>query len=223
MSWQSRFGGLAWRVTPDGVETLGSGGPLRTRGEPRTMRFYWATWAAELLVAARDTGVPVALLLQIIATENGPAAVDENQLHVLPPRKEPGYVDDEATPHRISVGPTHILISTARAAMGEASIDRRWLLEPRNNIRAAATYVASHRAETGFDPILVGAAYNAGGIYEAVPGRSRWGNRWHLRTYGNHLDRAAAWYGDACAMIQETHALTSYDLGGLARVGVRAA
>jgi peptidoglycan L-alanyl-D-glutamate endopeptidase CwlK len=49
----------------------------------------------------------------------------------------------------------------------------------------------------GDDPILVSAAYNAGGVYKSSK------NPWCLRAYGDHLDRAARWYGDACAVLKE--------------------
>jgi peptidoglycan L-alanyl-D-glutamate endopeptidase CwlK len=45
--------------------------------------------------------------------------------------------------------------------------------------------------------ILVAAAFNSGGVYKSDA------NAWHLKTYGNHLDRSAQWYGDACAVLRE--------------------
>lgn len=223
--WHSMHGGREWRVTPDGILSRGPGGDVerhRTRGAPTTMRLYLAGWRDELVGAALAEKVPLALLMMTVATENGPARIDGTEVQYIQVRREPGYVSDQETPHKISVGPCHVLISSARAALGEPGIHRGWLLDPANNIRAAARFMANQRGRTGFDPILVAAAYNAGGLYEAVPGRSRWGNRWHLQTYGSHLDRAAAWYGDACAVILEDRNLWSIDLGGLGRVGVAA-
>lgn len=212
--WRSMFGGLRWRTTPAGVEIEGTGGVVRTRGEPATMRGYWAAWAAHYTAASRATGVPIPMLLMTTATENGAyRAGPDGEPRVVPVREEPRYTSDEATPHRISVGPCHLLISTARAAMGHPAIDRAWLMERRNNIRACAAYIADQVRTTGFDPILVAAAYNAGSIREAQPG-TKYGNRWHLRSYGNHLDRAAAWYGDACAVMAEVRA--QQQLGRLA-------
>lgn len=218
MSPRSLYGGRGWTLTSGGVVVDGSGRPARTKGVPRTMRLYMACWADELRAASEATRVPLSLLLMTIATENGPARVDENRPHVIPWRKEPGYTSDQATPHRISFGPCHVLISTARAAMGDQGIDRAWCLNVANNILAAARYIAGQRQKTGFDPILVAAAYNAGGLYPAPPG-DRWHNPWHIRTFGSHLDRAAAWYGDAVAVLEESRALVALDAAGLGRVG----
>lgn len=219
-SWHSKFGGREWRVAPDGIHSRGDGGLElhRTRGAPRTMRLYLALWGEELMAAARAEEVPLALLLMTLATENGPAQVDDNRLTYIPWRKEPGYVSDQETPHRISIGPTHVLISTARTAMGDPSIGRAWLQDVGNNLRACARCIRDKRGVTRFDPILVAAAYNAGGLYEALPGRSTWGNRWHLRTYGAHLDRAAAWYGDAARVLGSADELAGLDARGLGRV-----
>lgn len=204
-SWHSAFsGGREWRVTPEGIQSRGPGGLElhRTRGKPLTMRLYLAIWQEELVAAAEAEDVPLELLMMVLATENGPAQVDGQRLEYIPVRREPGYTSDEETPHRISVGPTHVLISSARAVMGDPSIDRAWLSDVGNNLRAAARFIRGQRGLTGYDPILVAAAYNAGGVYEAGPG-SRFTNRWRLRSYGSHLDRAAAWYGDARRVVAQ--------------------
>lgn len=205
--WHGRFGGREWRVTPAGVQSRDPGGNgtlHRTGGVPLTMRLYLASWRDQLLSAASSEGVPLPLLLMVVATENGRCLVTDNKPYVIPVRREPGYVDDVQTPHRISVGPCHLLISTAQGCMGDPSVNRAWLLDVANNLRAAARYIAQQVRVTGFDPVLVAAAYNAGGVYRAVPGESRYGNPWHIRSYGSHLDRAAAWYGDALAALHET-------------------
>jgi hypothetical protein len=70
---------------------------------------------------------------------------------------EPGYTSDEATPHRVSIGLTQTLISTAREAMG-MSFGRDWLLVPANAITAGTTYIAGQARQTSLDPPLVAAA-----------------------------------------------------------------
>jgi peptidoglycan L-alanyl-D-glutamate endopeptidase CwlK len=119
-----------------------------------------------------------------------------------------------------SAGPMQVLATTAReliATKGKAyqlALDReavapalrkRPVPAPRTHpLYDAATSIALGTAAirrqlalTGDDPILVAAAYNSGGLY-----RSR-SNAWRLRSHGDHLDRAARWYGDACAVLAE--------------------
>ncbi len=218
-AWRQYFGGIRWRLTPQGVDIEGSG-IARTKGEPTTMRRYWSSWADEFMAACQATGVPIALLLMMVANENGAAQLGpDGSLDVLPVRREPGYVDDVTTPTRISVGPCHLLISTARAVMGDPAINRAWLQDIGHNILACAKYVAGAKAQTGFDPILAAAVYNAGSIREALPGESPYGSRWHIAAYvpplgqgAPHLDRSAAWYGDACAVVQEASYLSTHGL-----------
>jgi len=174
------------------------------------MRLYMACWRNPLIRAAASNTVPLPVLLMVLATENGPCLVDRNQPRVVPVRKEPGYASDNETPHRISVGPCHLLISTARQVMGDPSIDQSWLLNVNNNLYAAARYIKQQAPATCYDPVLVAAAYNAGGLYKAVPGQSKFGNPWHLRSYGHHLDRATRWYGDALAVMAEGAQLASW-------------
>lgn len=219
--WHSAHGGREWRVTPEGIECRDPDGITyvpRTRGEPWSVRRYLAYWREPLRTVAEEERVPISLLLMVIATENGPARVEGTQVRYKQIRAEPGYVSDEDTPHRISVGPCHLLISTARDVMDDPEIDRSWLSDVGHNLRACGRYIRWQRRMTGLDPIKVAAAYNAGGLYRALPGESSLGNAWHLRTYGEHLDRAAAWYGDAAAVLQEWNEVAELEDRGLGRV-----
>ena len=86
-----------------------------------------------------------------------------------------------------------------------ASIDpagRTYLLRPAGSIEAGTAYIARQEAKTGFDPPLVAAAYNAGGVYE----EAREPNRWRLRCYplgtGHHVDRWVKWFNDAVRLFR---------------------
>lgn len=203
MSWTSRFNGREWQVTSGRLISRDPEHHVRTEhrtlGEPLTMRRYLVAWGEEIRAASKATGVPRALLMATIATENGPARAGETKgLRIMPPkfRREPGYESDEATPHRLSVGPCHLLLSTAGMTRAELS-------DLGANIMAAARYIARGEARTGWDPILVAARYNSGGLYDASSVASRFHNRWHLRSWGAHLDRFADWYGDALFVLGE--------------------
>ena len=91
-------------------------------------------------------------------------------------REEPGYVSDDRTPARISAGICQLLISTARSIMKDPKIDRTWLLNPLNSIRACAAYIKHNHDHQGtdWDPIYVACAYNAGGLYENKGEANRW-------------------------------------------------
>jgi len=70
-------------------------------------------------------------------------------------------------------------------------------MNPSINIAIGAASIDQRFAKTGDDPILVAAAYNAAGLYKTNQ------NSWRLRSTGDHPDRAARWYGDACRVLQE--------------------
>lgn len=201
LQYQSRFGGVAWATDFDGVYVEFEG-LQRTPGEPITMRRLYQQWGAQLHSAAIASGVPVALLMMTLATESG-MQWKEGRFTYPALRKEPGYLSDEETPHRISFGPMHVLLSTYRAVMGAPTATRDEASDFMNNVVAGALYIKDTHHWHNFDPVLVAATYNAGGVYNASSKDSKYHNRWHIRAYGNHLDRAARWYGDALAVLNE--------------------
>ena len=177
MRWQLGAGGLA------------VGGRIEvTVGPPLTVGRVWDAYAVPIMQWAQHFGVPVELIVATICTESGgdPKAR----------RQEPGYVSDEATPRRVSVGLMQTLISTARKSLGGASLDAGWLEVPDHSIQAGTAYIDAQRGTTRLDPPKVACAYNAGGIYEnAVEG-----NRWRMRQYpigsGAHADRFVRFFND---------------------------
>lgn len=184
--YHSYYGGQAWKVTPKGVVVAGK--IERTFGQPITVRRIWGRFQVHI----EQTGVPVALVLACIATESGGRAGAV--------RCEPGYVSDEATPHRVSVGLMQTLLSTASEVVGHP-VDRAWLTDPGNSIQAGAGYIKRQAPLTHYDPVLVAAAYNSGGVYEERDER----NPWRLRCYplgtGQHISRFVRFYNDAVAVL----------------------
>jgi peptidoglycan L-alanyl-D-glutamate endopeptidase CwlK len=133
-------------------------------------------------------------------------------------RWEPEVPVNDVSPTRLgdySVGPMQLLATTARWVIREKGIDyepfvvapvleygldgpdRLQLYDPKTSIDIGTATIAHGLAQTGDDPILVAAAYNAGWLYKSTK------NAWGLKTTGDHLDRAARWYGDACAVLQD--------------------
>jgi len=183
---------VLWRVLPLGVVLEGEDEPFRTAGRPKTCRRIVDAWRSELDAASGEFAVPLELLIMTAATEGRGAW--------LAVRTEPGYVSPEETPHLISAGLCQTLLSTAREVLGWPSLPLRQLQVPEVSLRAAAAYISRARDETYLDPVIVAADYNAGRVRHAP----HEGNRWRLHCWrpedGEHLERAARWYGDACAV-----------------------
>jgi len=222
--WHARFNGQRWRADASGVYTKGFDDgrtPMRTDGQPVTMRRIWALLGDAILAASRKHGIPPALVMMVIATET---ASYRNYGFTGPFtfRWEPGVKVNDVTPNLFgdySVGPMQILATTARWVIGTQRLDydafktapvfeRRPeppqslpLYDAAANIDVGAAVIKQRWAQSGDDPILVAASYNAGGVYSSDD------NPWRIRCYGNHLDRAAQWYGDACFVLKEAGAV----------------
>src|SRR6266568_5962093 len=185
------FGGVRWRLADAGVEVEGTG-VERTRGQPITATRIWERWSEPINRVARADRVPCVLIVGTICIESRGL---EDAV-----RQEPGYVSDEDTPAKISAGLMQTLIKTARDTL-KMSLDRNWLLKGENSIQAGTCYIAELSRITGLDPPLVGAAYNAGGLF-AQSGAQ---NRWKLRQYpigtGAYLDHFIPFFNDAVTVL----------------------
>jgi peptidoglycan hydrolase-like protein with peptidoglycan-binding domain len=184
---------VEWHLGPQGIAIAGND-PETTGGEPKTMRTLWQKYSEPVEEWAGKFGLPVELVMATMCTETSgdPKAV----------REEPGYVSDDRTPGKVSVGLTQTLIATARETLGDDDIDRTWLLEPGNSIRAGAAYMTKQWAATHFDPPKVACAYNAGSVqYNDSPG-----NRWKMKQYpigsSAHADRFVRWLNDCFMMFE---------------------
>ncbi|HZH45309.1 MAG TPA: peptidoglycan-binding protein [Roseococcus sp.] len=189
-----------WRLVATGISVEGEETPRRSPGAPRTAASCWAQHRAALEAAAQRFGVPVELLIATACTESGgrSGAV----------REEPGYLDDAATPHRVSPGLMQTLISTAREALGDRTLDRARLLDPMVSAMAGAAYIRRQaraaRLPTGYDPPLVAIAYNAGSLRPTRDATDPWGLVQTRRGGGSwHADSFAAFFGDALAVLRD--------------------
>ena len=188
-----------WRLSAGGIEVAGEAGVRRTPGNPRTAAACWALHRAALEAAAQRFLVPVELLIATACTESGGRAGAV--------REEPGYVDDAATPHRVSPGLMQTLISTAREALGDRTLDRARLLDPMVSAMAGAAYIRRQaraaRLPTGYDPPLVAIAYNAGSLRPSRDATDPWGLVQTRRGSGTwHADSFSAFFGDALAVLK---------------------
>lgn len=197
-----------WNLTPDGVCI--EGGPAeRTPGEPATIRRIWREYNEDFRAVSRRFGVPVELIVATVATESL-----GNKLAV---RTEPGYVSDDASPSRVSVGLCQTLISTARESTGDMTIDRTKLFTPRISIHAGTSYIRQQWKKTLYCPVLVCSSYNAGSIRHEANTSNKFRIRCHPSGTGRHITRFLGWFGDACAVIGEAPPIDCVSFSGAFR------
>jgi hypothetical protein len=188
-----RENGCRWSLTSQGL-AIDDAPPQGTEGEPTTVRHVWREYGPSIEQWCTRMRVPVELVLATICTESGGRAEAE--------RLEPGYSSDRESPHRISLGLMQTLISTARDTLEMPEIDRTWLLNPDNSIRAGTAYIAKQARVTGFDPPKVACAYNAGGLYPQESPNNRWKMRQFPLGEGTHADRFVQWFNDCFRMFK---------------------
>jgi hypothetical protein len=95
------------------------------------------------------------------------------------------------------------LISTARDVLGDPSINRLWLLEPSNSIRAGTAYIARQWKQTHLDPPKVACSCNAGSLQDNPSPRNRWKMRQYPIGSSEHADRFVKWFNDCFRMLRD--------------------
>lgn len=220
VDWMSKFGGRSWRVDEAGIYLSHSpNSPERTPGVPSTVLKALDLYADEIASACQKFGIPPELVLMTIATETavmkdhgftGPATFRWEPHVKLTTTGDPAVDGIEEGDY--SAGPMQVLSNTARDINNKLNLgfsnnsDLKWFKkEPdaaaKSNlglyradiaIPLGTGYLHMQRGQTGLNPILSSAAYNAGSI------RASGTNTWGIRHHGDHLDRAAKWFGDAC-------------------------
>lgn len=171
--WHGYRKSVRWRMTKHGVVLCGERLAIKSHERYRLelVTEAWRRFGPLIRAASRHYRVPAELIMAVMINESG--------LKPKAHQKYSGYVSDDKTPHRISVGLGATLISTARYLLRDDAVDRDWLGDPSNSIRMIGLYLDRHYRLSGFDPVRVAAAYNAGGIYAD----DSKGNRWRMRNY----------------------------------------
>jgi peptidoglycan LD-endopeptidase CwlK len=224
LEWHSRFGGDAWAYDKKGVYTRDHTGQLktwRTVGAPITVQEVLARYGDAIEKASAKHGVAPELIVMIIATETGiyrkhgftgPETFRWEQGYTVNTTGDPAL--DGKQKGDYSAGPMQVMSDTARWINGLYGLG----LDPATDLQffknkptkaptalglyngsicidVGTAYLKHQLGTTKGNPLLLAAAYNAGGIYPSS------GNRWRIKSHGNHLDRAAEWYGDACFVL----------------------
>jgi hypothetical protein len=224
-TWHRQFNGQEWRYDQRGVYLRGAsdeGQLLRTTGEPVTAREIFRLYGHDILAAATKHSVNPALIMMTIATETA-FARDQQFTGPKTFRWEAQVVNTDVSSSfagSYSAGPMQCLATTTREMLVRfgtsfGMTQQPFTVAPALNpqplpppaahpLYDAATNIDIGTAEirmrfnrTGDDPILVAAAFNAGSLREDAA------SPWGLHAHGDHLDRAARWYGDACEVLSQ--------------------
>lgn len=192
-----------WCVLGDGVHLLGDDKPLRTPGQPVTLRRIFAAQSSRLDRHACELGLHRLIAATIAVESVGNASAERYEPHI----------------RDYSIGLTQTLTATAHALAkrlgdkrcpakpipkgGTLAEWRAYLRDPDVSIRLVVAYYVevNRRWDLRWDPILLYAAFNAGSPRPSK--RLPWGLVYYDPDQEGpkpgSLDRFAAWYGDACA------------------------
>jgi hypothetical protein len=182
---------ITWSLTAEGL-VVDDAIPSTTGGGTTLARKIITDFADPLAKWATHFDVPVELIVATIATEsNG----NPNAL-----RKEPGFISDTKTPHRISPGLMQTLISTAAGALGR-SVTRNDLLTASISIEAGTAYIKQQSKQTRFDPPVVACAYNAGSVKHQTGAENRWKMRQFPIGTAKHADRFVQHFNDLFSVL----------------------
>jgi murein DD-endopeptidase MepM/ murein hydrolase activator NlpD len=224
-TWHRRFNGQEWRYDQRGVYLRGAsddGQLLRTVGEPITAREIFRLYSRDILAAATKHSVNPALIMMTIATETA-FARDQQFTGPKTFRWEAQVDNTDVSPSfagSYSAGPMQCLATTTRELLVKFGTSfgmtqqpftvapalnpqplpapaAHPLYEAGTNIDIGSAEIRMRFDGTGDDPILVASAFNAGSLREDAA------SPWGLHAHGDHLDRAARWYGDACEVLSQ--------------------
>jgi hypothetical protein len=183
---------VSWSLTQAGIAINGlpaTGSP----GMPSTVQGILQRFGSQISAACAERAVFIELVVATIATESS------GRPEVR--REEPGFISDEQTPDRVSVGLMQTLISTARSATADHTIDAATLATPAGSIKAGTAYIAKQFGVSGFDPPKVACAYNAGGIYYNPSANNRWKMRQFPIGTARHADRFVSFFNDCFCLL----------------------
>lgn len=173
-------GGLRWRMTPEGVELEGRGFLAYSAKMLEATSAFFAQSADALAFASKEWEVPVELLTACAMTQS---QGDPAKKFVW---RSFGYFGDSSTPQLIAAGACRMRVSDVQSLMCDKTLDRFWLADVGNALRAAAAMIRSNYrcVEMSWDPVIVACAFNAGGLYEEKSPDNIWRLRQRAMLFG---------------------------------------
>jgi hypothetical protein len=204
-------GGQRWRFDNDGVYLENNPDkPIRSGGEPRTCAAILDFYEQAIFDAAVKHGIPPELLVMTIATETGDCR-NSNFTGVPTFRWEAAHKTYSAGPMQTLATTAEEVIATLQLDYNKNAVAPAFAVKPNPiptdlklydgeiniDIGTGEIKLNNKRHNTGFDPILVAACYNHGHL------EASGANPWNLFTAGDHLNRSAVWFGDACFLLKK--------------------
>lgn len=189
-----------WKTTLAGISVQGESGPRRTKGKPITAGKVWTLYQSHIREASDLTGVPIATLIAMIATESGTDPEAERFEKRL---KDWSFgCAQTITSTAFEMAKSLPITSPSKPVPrgGSVSAWRSFLFDSRNSILCGARYIAynDERWNLLSDPVLAYASYNAGSPrVRDTP----WGLSYFRGGQYDALDVFAAWYGDSRAVL----------------------
>lgn len=215
--WTNFNGGRSWRILPQGWIEIEGKGVVRTRGEPVTMEYFvegkWRTVKA----AAQEAGVDPLALCGLAGIEMAIFKLKFRRRRLSPTRIKSKHIDSRrmrwekrtrARPKgENSVGDFQLLTSTAssvnrrhKIVFGGRDLDEADLMQFEISARVAAHYLKDLQDKWGTDPMLLQAAWNAGGVHAYDVDLRPYG----MKTHGPiRPENYAKWHNDALHVLLE--------------------
>jgi len=193
IGWTSFQGGCSWRINDRGEIEIYGESIIFSAEDLQLVASIKDRFHSLIKLEGAKQNVDEALITATICTESG----GNSTVYRYEPNFYKRYIEDKPKwisnpyynePERISAsyGLMQIMYSTAYGLGFREEPEE--LYNVATNIYWG-TYLLSKQSDiTQLDPVKVAACYNAGGLYYSKD------NKWHLKSYSNHIDRFVRFY-----------------------------
>ena len=181
--------GVSWTYSASGLLQDGETSPRTATAQ--TVTDIFDTYGDDLRNAANDEQVPIELLVAAIALVATRTSVEAAATYI---EYLDGFVSFETTPELCYAGCTGLRYDFVQAIRGSSILPDAFLETPITAMTAAARHIVAVAAATGFQPPMVGSAYNADTMrYDAT-------SRWRM-AQETQINNFVMWFNTAVAAI----------------------